>query len=254
MARRPRIEMPGFHHVMNRGVAQRNIFLEKEDFELFLKLLCEACSLHSATVHSYCLMSNHYHLLLETEHENLSKIMRLINSQYASYFNRKLKRVGHLWQGRFKSWYVTDECYLYSLIQYIEYNPIKANMVKSLAEYPYSSYTAFTEKVSPISCLKESLMFKDFNNLEDRLSFFQSGYDEDIIKTVSKHSNLVISSDKKHSLDDDALVLLFQNVKNKETRDENIKKAVNIGFSQHKIATYLNVSQPTISYILKKNR
>ncbi len=252
MARRPRIEMPGFHHVINRGVEQRNIFLDEEDFETFLKLLCDACSLHNATIHSYCLMTNHYHLLIETAHENLSIIMRFINSRYASYFNRKLKRIGHLWQGRFKSWYVTDESYLYALVQYIEYNPLKAKMVKNLEEYPYASYNAFSEKTQPISCLKQSFMFTDFKNTEDRIAFFDSGYDEDDIKAIAKHSSLVLSSAKKNLLDDDALMELFQDVNNKELRNKEIKKAIDMGFSQHKIADYLKISQPTVSYILKK--
>ena len=75
-------------------------------------------------------MSNHYHLLIEIEHENLSKFMKQINSIYAIFFNKKS---GHLWQGRFKSWFVTDEAYLYTLMLYIEQNPLKANMVKGVA-------------------------------------------------------------------------------------------------------------------------
>ncbi|MEA2112012.1 MAG: transposase [Campylobacterota bacterium] len=253
MARRPRIDMPGFHHIMNRGVEQRKIFLDEEDFEVFLKLLCDACLLHNATLHSYCLMTNHYHLLVETKHENLSLLMRFINSQYASYFNRKLKRVGHLWQGRFKSWYITDESYLYTLIKYIQYNPIKAKMVNHLSDYPYSSYQFFTKRVSPLVCLSNSLMFKDFENIEDRISFFESGYDEDIIKTIAKSSHLVISSDVKPPLNSKLLVSLFKDATTKSQRDKNIKKAIKMGFSQHKVATFLKISQPTISNIMKRD-
>jgi len=112
MARLPRIDLAGFHHVINRGVEKRKIFTHPKDFERFLTLLCELCSKYEVTLHSYCLMSNHYHLLIETQQENLSKFMRALNAQYAAYFNRKYKRVGHLWQGRFKSWFVTDEAYL----------------------------------------------------------------------------------------------------------------------------------------------
>ena len=135
MARLPRIDLAGFHHVINRGVERREIFIDKEDYDAFLTLLCQQCVTYEVDVHSYCLMSNHYHLLIETHQENLSKFMRAINAQYAAYFNRKYKRVGHLWQGRFKSWFVTDEAYLYTLIKYIEYNPLKAKMIKTLDEY-----------------------------------------------------------------------------------------------------------------------
>ena len=73
--------------------------------------------------------------------------MRKSNAQYASYFNRKYKRVGHLWQGRFKSWYVADQAYLDTLIKYIEANPLKAKMIKKLGDYQYSSYCTFIEKM-----------------------------------------------------------------------------------------------------------
>ena len=176
MARLPRIDLAGFHHVINRGVERREVFASREDYEAFLSLLCLMCKKYEVNVHSYCLMSNHYHLLIETHQENLSKFMRAVNAQYAAYFNRKYKRVGHLWQGRFKSWFVTDEAYLYTLIKYIEYNPLKAKIVKSLSEYPYSSYRAFTNKSATVSCLKQSVMFTEFPNADERVAEKGSGY------------------------------------------------------------------------------
>ena len=114
MPRRPRIEIPGFYHIINRGVEQRTIFQESADYEYFEELMCFYGKSYGITLHNYCLMSNHYHLLIEITQENLSKFMRQLNMNYAIYFNKKYKRVGHLWQGRFKSWYVTDEAYLYT--------------------------------------------------------------------------------------------------------------------------------------------
>ena len=105
MPRKPRIEMTGYHHVLNRGVEKRKVFLDNEDFNTFLKLLCGACQIHGVTLHSYALMDNHYHLLIETTRENLSMFMRRVNADYAIHFNKRYKRSGHLWQGRFKSWY-----------------------------------------------------------------------------------------------------------------------------------------------------
>lgn len=107
-------------------------------------------------------MSNHYHLLIEIEDENLSKFMRQINSNYAIYFNKKYKRVGHLWQGRFKSWYVTDEAYLYTLILYIEQNPLKAHMVKSVEEYPYSSAHLFLSPDGTNECLNNAWITQNY--------------------------------------------------------------------------------------------
>ena len=139
MPRKPRIEIPGYYHIVNRGVGQRVIFKEPDDYEQFEELMCIYAKSYRITIHNYCLMNNHYHLLIETTEENLSRFMRQLNMSYAIYFNKKNQRAGHLWQGRFKSWYVTDEAYLYTLMLYIEQNPLKAKIVKELEAYPYSS-------------------------------------------------------------------------------------------------------------------
>ena len=88
MPRRPRVENIGFHHIVNRGVARGDIFLKGNDFKKFLEIVKEAKERYDFTVHSFCLMSNHYHLLVETKRENLSLIARQLNSKYAQYFNR----------------------------------------------------------------------------------------------------------------------------------------------------------------------
>jgi putative transposase len=143
--------------------------------------------LYEVKVHSYVLMSNHYHLLVETSKENLSGYMRHINANYAIYFNKKYKRSGHLWQGRFKFWHVTDEAYLYALVAYIEYNPIKAKIISKLGEYKYSSYLAFSEQKEVISCLKASFVFTMFKDVKERLEFIQYAHDERILDCKSKN-------------------------------------------------------------------
>jgi len=129
MARKKRMESIGFYHIVNRGVERRAIYMNDDDCIQFLEILQESAEVYNFEVYSYVLMDNYYHLLIKTSALNLSLLMRQINSRYSMYFNRKYKRVGPLWQGRFKSWYVYDERYLKSLVKYIEFNPIKANMV-----------------------------------------------------------------------------------------------------------------------------
>ncbi len=97
MARRPRIELAGYYHIINRGVDKMNIFRHPDDYEYFEELMCFYMNSYSITLHNYCLMSNHYHILIEITQENLSKFMRQLNMNYAIYFNKKYKRVGHLW-------------------------------------------------------------------------------------------------------------------------------------------------------------
>ena len=254
MPRRPRIDMVGYYHIVNRGVEQRVVYKEHEDFEMFLETLCTACQLSRVQLHGYVLMNNHYHLLIETTEENLSKFMKHINASYAIYFNKKYKRSGHLWQGRFKSWYVTDDAYLYSLINYIENNPLKAKVVKNRGEYRYSSYQSFMELVTPIECIRTSFVFQEFPKQKEREAFLQSTADERILEEIKKASNLVVSSVKDTTLTLAKLKQMFKKVKDNGDRDMKIYQAYQEGFSQHAIAKYLELSQPYINRIVKKMR
>ena len=254
MPRKLRIDMLGYYHVVNRGVEQRIVYLDDEDFAMFLEILCTGCKLYNIQLHGYVLMSNHYHLLIETKDENLSRFMKHLNATYAIYFNKKYKRSGHLWQGRFKSWYVTDEAYLYTLIGYIENNPIKAKMVNALGEYRYSSYLSFVGREPVMSCLEGSFVFDEFKTIDARLDFLHSSIDERLLDEINKASNLVITSIKKKILDTDKLTTLFLNCNNVQERDALILQAYKEGYSQHNIAQCLGFSQPYINKILKRNR
>ena len=106
-----------------------------------------------------------------------------------------------MWQGYFKSWYVTDEAYLYTLINYIEHNPVKTKIVKKLGEYLYSSYSSFIGIVEPIACLQNSFVFTDFKDNNERKSFLQGTADENILKEIKKASNLLVTSIKEKILD-----------------------------------------------------
>ena len=143
MSRPLRIEFAGaLYHVTSRGDGQEDIFLDDGDRELFLDVLAEVSERFNWTVHSYCLMGNHYHLLPETPDSNLSKGMRQLNGVYTQRFNRKHKRVGHVFQGRYKAIIVQKETYLLELARYIVLNPVRARMVRSAKDWPWSSYRA----------------------------------------------------------------------------------------------------------------
>lgn len=254
MPRRPRIEMVGYYHIVNRGVEQRITYEEKEDFETFLVMLCSACKIHNVQLHGYVLMSNHYHLLIETTQENLSKFMKHINASYAIYFNKKYKRSGHLWQGRYKSWYVTDEAYLYTLINYIHNNPVKAKIVDKSEEYRYSSHLAFIEELEPIGCLRNSFIFSEFGNKNDRKVFLQSTMDDSILHEIKKASNLVVTSVNEKTLSHQRLQEVFATILDNKDRNTKIFQATSEGYSQHTIAVFLGISQPYVNKIVKKMR
>lgn len=141
MARPLRLEFAGaLYHVTSRGNERKSIFLDEADFDGFLQILSEVCERYNWVIHSYCLMTNHYHLLVETPDANLSKGMRQLNGVYTQWFNRKHRRVGHLFQGRYKAILVDKDSYLLELSRYIILNPIRAHMVDNLSEWPWSSW------------------------------------------------------------------------------------------------------------------
>ncbi len=144
MARPLRIEYPGaFYHVMHRGNDGKDIFKSNRDREKFLEYVGKAVERYDIKIHSYCLMTNHYHLLIETPHPNLSQAIKWINVCYAAYFNRRRRRSGHLFQGRFKAVVIDADEYLKHLSRYIHLNPIRAGMVDRCKDYPWSSYPVF---------------------------------------------------------------------------------------------------------------
>jgi putative transposase len=129
------------HHVMNRGLEKKIIFSNKKSYEIFLKILEEACEKFEVIIYSYCLMPNHYHLLVKTPKANLGKFMQHINGLYTQKFNKFMERDGPLFRGRFKSILVEDDIYLSHLTRYIHLNPL--SLVKNLTQYQYSSYRAY---------------------------------------------------------------------------------------------------------------
>ena len=141
MTRPLRIEFPGaIYHVTSRGNARRKIFLEEEDRNDFLVTLAWVIERFGWVCHAYCLMGNHFHLMIETPEPNLSRGMRQLNGVYTQGFNRNHRKVGHLFQGRFKSILIERDSYLLELCRYVVLNPMRAKMVKSPDEYAWSSY------------------------------------------------------------------------------------------------------------------
>lgn len=144
MARPLRIEYSGaFYHIIQRGIEKREIFTTDSDRERFLSYLEELIIRYHVKIHTYCLMDNHYHLLIETPEANLIKAMHTLNTSYTVYFNRRSKRNGHLFQGRYKSILVQADEYLHHLSRYIHLNPVRANQVRDPGDYIWSSYRFF---------------------------------------------------------------------------------------------------------------
>ena len=176
MARPLRIEYSGaFYHVYTRGIERRTIFKDKKDFEKFCAILETVQRVTAFICHSYCLMPNHYHLYLETPQSNLSKIMQEVNGKYTQYFNRRHKRVGPLFQGRFKAKVVDKDSYSQQLCRYIHLNPVKAKLCGRPARWQWSSYGAFMGEVRKPSFLEIHWLLEQIGGRSKFESFTRNG-------------------------------------------------------------------------------
>lgn len=152
MARPLRIEYEGaLYHVTARGNERGKVFFTKMDYRKFKEYLADAQIKYGFIIHCYVLMTNHYHLLIETPDKNLSKIMHYLNSSYTTYINIKRKRSGHLFQGRYKAILVDRDSYLLELSKYMHLNPVRAKMVERPEEYSYSSYNAYISGIDDLA-------------------------------------------------------------------------------------------------------
>ncbi len=131
------------YHIVVRGNQKQITFIEEDDFAKYLDLLRHYKREYGFKLYGYCLMPNHVHLILEVEDGiDLSKIMQGLNQAYTLWFNKKYEKVGHLWQGRYKSMVIQKNKYMLDCLEYVELNPIRANISKSPFDYPWSSWKA----------------------------------------------------------------------------------------------------------------
>jgi putative transposase len=132
-----------FYHITGRGNERKKIFYSKTDYNKFKEYIKEVQIRFGFILHAYVLMGNHYHLIGETPRANLSAVMHSINGAYTTYFNKKRKRSGHLFQGRYKAILIDHDSYLLELSRYIHLNPVKAGMVEKPEDYAFSSYASY---------------------------------------------------------------------------------------------------------------
>src|SRR5678810_1257204 len=154
MARPLRLELSGaIYHLTARGNARQKIFFSDADRQLFMDTLTGVVSRYGWICHAYCLMANHYHLLVETPKPNLSLGMRQLNGIYTQAFNRRHRRVGHLFQGRFKGILVQKDSHFLEVCRYVVLNPVRAKLVKHPGQWVWSSYRATAGQSSISLCL-----------------------------------------------------------------------------------------------------
>ncbi len=282
MARPLRIEYPGaVYHITSRGNAQGRIYLKAEDRINFLSILSDTTERYNWLCHAYCLMDNHYHLLIETLDFTLSRGMRHLNGVYTQSFNRRHKRVGHVFQGRYKAILVQKEAYLMELCRYIVLNPVRANAVKRPEAWKWSSYKATVSGRQVPDCLTTDWILGQFAiNKKSARKYYRRFVEGGIADPLSPWQKLkgqiyfgseeFINSIQKSNQETEnvsevpkgqryasriSLEDLFKDVANKKERNAKVIEAyIQLGYKMKEIADYLSIHYTTVSKIINQEK
>ena len=222
MARPIRLEFAGaLYHVTARGDRREAIYEDDADREQFLSLLGDVVALFNWRCHAYCLMTNHYHLVVETPDANLSKGMRQLNGVFTQWSNRRHRRSGHLFQGRFKAVLVDADSYLLELTRYVVLNPVRAHMVKSAGDWPWSSYRATIGEADAPAWLETDGLLAQFGHRRSRaVAAYERFIDEGVdVDSIWRYLN------RQAFLGDDAFVAKAHKRASLRADDLNIPRA-----------------------------
>lgn len=280
MARPLRIEFPGaLYHITSRGNAGGNIFLSDKDRKLFFSVFAEVAERYNWKCYAYCLMGNHYHLLVETPKPNLSFGMRQLNGVYTQSFNRIHNRSGHLFQGRFKAFVVDKQNYLLSLSAYIVLNPVRAGIVGKAGDWPWSSYNASIGLAEPPKWLDTSFLIEQFGDLSKSAINKYQVFLSDVLgdkspaqqaigqifigdkkfvggfgaKTAEKKNQSEIPSCQRHVNRPELKDFFTGNESLTERNTKIVKAHKDFGYKQVEIAQYLSIHYATISRVVLKS-
>jgi REP element-mobilizing transposase RayT len=284
MARPLRVEFPGaVYHVTSRGNAKQAIFIDDEDKSRFFDVLSIVVERFNWLCHAYCLMENHYHLLVETPNGNLSRGMRELNGAYTQGFNQRYRRVGHLFQGRYKAIIVEKDNHLLSLCRYVVLNPVRVGLIKKPEQWKWSSYGATIGLVKRLSFLTVDWILSQFGERkmvakEKYRKFVMEGIDKEspwetlkgqiFLGTDGFIKQLRGFLDEKEKIKEvprlqryvarPSLSGLFRGKKRKERKerkaeDKTIYSAyVRYGYTMKEIAEHLGIHYATISRAIKR--
>ena len=278
MARPLRIEFDGaLYHVTSRGNDRKAIFRDDGDRELFLKTLAQVAERFHWICHAYCLMKNHHHLVIETPDGNLSKGMRQLNGVYTQAFNKRHRRVGHVFQGRFKGVLVQKDSHFLEVSRYVVLNPVRAKMVVHPRQWKWSSYRATVGAAQAHDCVTVDEVLSHFgqrkaaaqqkynafvqagignpsiwDDLEAQSLLGVEGFAEGLRHHVTgKRKIREIPKGQRYAGRPVLTKLFAQRSRQKESRDRLIAKAVTEhGYSQMELANHLDLHYSTISRIV----
>lgn len=259
MSRQARkLSQTGLYHICFIGICKQNIFEEASDYARLKAIIKQAKQEMQFELYAYCFMTNHVHLFLKEKNiGEISKIMSKILSAYATWYNIKYSRSGTLFSNRYKSEPVEDERYFFNLIRYIHQNPLKANLVKDLQEYPYSSYHEYAKNTSGITDTDFLFDMLDDNRkqaIEQFIELTQSEEKEDFeIFDSRKKSEASIRRMIMGEIDGNEPATIKK--MNKDLRNELIKRLVNEkGISKSALERAIGLSRETITKICDERK
>lgn len=270
MARSLRIEGPGLtYHVTSRGTGRMTVFRDDVDRRRFLALLAALTREHHLACHAYCLMSNHYHLVVTTVRGGLARTMRQLNGVYAQRWNARHEHVGHLFQGRYVAQLVQDGPYFLTVCRYVALNPVRARIVASPERWPWSSFRATAGLSRPPRFLDRTMLLGHFSeqpNEAERAyrSFVASEAlapaplppqrilgDETFVRTYAQGAALASAEvPRAERLESRPLATFFRGAVTRNERDVAILAAHEAGYTHQVIASHLELHYSTISRIV----
>jgi REP element-mobilizing transposase RayT len=277
MARPLRIEYDGaIYHLTSRGNERKHIFRDDEDRLTFLDVLQKVNERFNWICHAYCLMNNHYHLIIETPDGNLSKGMRQLNGVYTQLFNQKHRRAGHLFQGRYKAILIEKENYLLEVSRYVVLNPVRAKAVTGPAEWQWSSYRSTAGMEKPHQCNNPEWILGQFgakkrqaekqyrefvaagirekgiwNAVRGQSILGEDDFSEKLLVYVKAHEDVKEIPKRQRYLNRPLLTDIFEDG---GITDSAMKKAVmEHGYSQKDVAEFLGLHYSTISRRVNKS-
>lgn len=285
MVRPLRIDAPGeLFHVLARGNARQDVFVDLDDRIAFLQALSETLERFGLACHGYCLMGNHYHLLVQPIRRNLSGAMRHLNSLFAQRFNRRRGRVGHVFGGRFKSLLVDRDPYFLELLRYLALNPVRAGLVARAEQWPWSSHRALAGLEPPAPFLATAFVWRAFDSTDARRAqssyrrFVELGATESLtteLETLAERGGIVggerfierfareldsARSEPEFARRDrivarPTLRSIFAEATSRAERDGGIRSAcLRWGYSGSEVACHLGVSRTTVSRAVRSTR
>lgn len=248
----------GVYHVMIRGNAKQDIFIDNQDKRKFIKVILQKRAEELFNIYAYCIMNNHAHLVVKELKESISKSMKRMTTSYAFYFNIKYNRVGHVFQDRFKSEVIKDDSYLLSAIRYVHNNPEKAGIVNK-EKYPWSSYQAYISENTGLPDIKEILnlfssdtkesvkIFKDFSSQLDRREFLDIELEKEINKeNINQFIEKFLKNNQLKKID-------LSNKLYVEQRNNLIKELIKrSNLSKRNISEIIGVNRETVRRVSKE--